>query len=330
MAETVATAKELARDYMEANIPFFMEGPPGVGKSDGVRQLAAEKGIGFIDVRLGQLDPVDLRGLPMVNNGATTWARPDFWPDEKRDGEKGIILFDELADCGKAMQSAAYQIILDGRAGPHIIPKGWYRAAAGNRRGDRAAAQSISTALASRFAWIEIEADHKCFLAYGNKMGFHHYVMGFIQFRPGLLHDMKDTDQRAFPCPRQWERVSRICDAPDTRRQRLVAGLVGQGAASEFGVYLRGLELPSLDEILANPTKCKIPQEPSSKYALSSMLSRYADTENFAKIMAYAKREEYGRDFEISTVMDATQRDSELCNSKAFIEFANRNKSLHL
>lgn len=330
MSETVTTAKELARTYMRAGIPVNTEGPPGVGKSEMWKQIAVEEKMGFKDVRLAQMDPVDLRGLPQVVNGITTWARPDFWPEEKVDGPRGIILFDELADCGRAMQSAAYQIILDGCAGPHKIPEGWYRAAAGNRRADRAAAQSISTALASRFAWIEIEPDTKCFVQYGNKMGFHHFVLGFIQFRPALLHDMSGSDLRAFPCPRQWERVSKVCEAPDNMRLRLVQGLVGAGAASEFSSYIKALELPSIEEIIANPAKCRIPAEPSSKYALSSMLSRYAEKDNFEKIMTYIKREEYGRDFEIATVMDATLRDSSLCDEKAFVAFANRNKALHL
>ena len=334
MAETITTAKELARMYMDADpfIPCFVEGPPGVGKSEMWKQLANEKGIGFIDLRLAQMDPVDLRGLPKHEGSLTTWSRPDFWPDEKRDGKKGIILFDELADSSRAMQSAAYQIILDGRAGPHVIPSGWYRAAAGNRREDRAAAQAISTALATRFAWIEVEADVECFLDHAARQSFHHYVMGYLRARPGHVFTMEGANSKTFACPRQWERVSRICymEPPMEMLYKLVRGLVGEGVAGEFHAAIKTFNLPDLEDILKNPSKCMIPSAPAEKYALSAMLARYAERSNIKAIMTYIKREQFGRDFEICCVLDATKRDATLCETGAFTDFANRNKDIQL
>src|SRR5678815_3870746 len=109
MTETIKSAKELAKELMVEGIPVFLEGPPGVGKSEMWAQVAAELKIGFMDQRLAQLDPVDLRGLPKHKSDVdgvdmTVWARPDFWPVVKRDGERGILLLDELSDCGRAMQ----------------------------------------------------------------------------------------------------------------------------------------------------------------------------------------------------------------------------------
>jgi hypothetical protein len=334
MSETVRTAKELARYYMKNNIPTYTEGPPGVGKSEMWAQVAKEEKIGFIDVRLAQLDPVDLRGLPaVVKEGGVTrtvWSRPDFWPDAKRDGERGIILLDELGDCGKAMQSAAYQVVLDHRAGPHEIPPGWYVAAAGNNQKHRAGAQPMSSALANRFAWIEIDADLDCFIEHGNKVGFNFLILGFLRFRPGLLHDMKDATLKAFPTPRSWSKAALVCEAPANIRAKLVGGCVGEGAAGEFEAYMRAMDLPDIEEIVANPKKCRIPEQPAHKYALSSMLAYRADRSNFEAIMQYIKRSEFGRDFEISTVLDASKRDAGLTETAAFIAFANRNQDLTL
>jgi hypothetical protein len=328
LTDTIKTAKAKARIYMEADIPLFTEGPPGVGKSEMWQQLAKEKGIGFCDIRLAQMDPVDLRGLPTILKGQTVWTRPDFWPDE---GWEGIMLFDELADCSRAMQSAAYQIILDRRAGPHILPKKAYPCAAGNRRKDKAAAQAVSTALASRFAWAEIEPDIETLLEYAVQNDWHYMVRGFLHHRPGLLHNMEGADLRAFPCPRQWERVSRICDAPRDLLLGLVSGLVGVGAAAEFQAFIKvAIDLPDLDEVIKAPKACRIPREPSGKYAMSAMLSQYLERKNVAAIMTYVGREEFGRDFEICTVLDAVKRDSSLMTTREFIGFANRNKDLRL
>jgi len=330
MTETIKTAKDLALRYYKKRKPSYVEGPPGVGKSEMWQQIADELGIGFIDIRLAQMDPVDLRGLPKHEGELVTWGRPDFLPIEERDGKEGIILFDELGDCGKAMQSAAYQPILNGRVGPHIIPKGWYRCAAGNSQRHRAGAQAMSSALANRFAWIEVEADVECFVEHGTKIGVHHFVLGFIRFRTELLHKMDEGMLKAFPTPRSWVSAAEYCEEPADVRSRLIAGCVGAGAAGEFEAFMRTLDLPDLQEILADPKKCRIPTEPAHKYALSSMLARYAERSNLDKIMTYIKRAEFGRDFEICTVLDATKRERLLTETKAFTEFAARNQDLTL
>lgn len=334
MVETVKSAKALAEVYMKCDIPTYTEGPPGVGKSEMWAQIAEEQKIGFIDVRLAQLDPVDLRGLPAVDlkTSMTRWMRPEYWPVAERDGERGVLLLDELGDCGKAMQSAAYQVVLNKRAGPHEIPRGWYVAAAGNHQKHRAGAQPMSSALANRFAHMEIEADLECFRQYGVKKNFSPLVLGFLQFRPNFLHDMAGASLKAFPTPRSWEKVSKILNTkPDSKQVLfLVSGCVGDGAAGEFAAFLRTLDLPELKEILADPKKCRIPEHPGHKYALAAMLAQAATRENLEKIMTYISRSGFGRDFEIATVLDASRRDASLTETGAFINFANRNQDLTL
>ncbi len=330
MTETIKTAKDLALRYYKKRKPCYVEGPPGVGKSEMWAQIADELGIGFIDIRLAQMDPVDLRGLPKHQGELVVWGRPDFLPIVERDGPNGIILFDELGDCGKAMQSASYQPILNGRVGPHIIAPGWYRCATGNSQRHRAGAQAMSSALANRFAWIEVEADVECFVEHGTKIGVHHYVLGFIRFRPELLHKMDEAMLKAFPTPRSWVSAAEYCEETADVRGRLIAGCVGPGAAGEFEAYMRTMDLPDLQDILADPKRCRIPAEPAHKYALSSMLARYAERGTLDKIMVYIKRTEFGRDFEICTVLDATKREPTLTETKAFTEFASRNQDLTL
>lgn len=333
MTETVSTALQLIREYHKADIPTFISGPPGVGKSSIVRQLAAELKIGFIDLRLAQMDPVDLRGLPKhvtdeQGVDIVKWARPDYWPVLERDGEHGIILYDELSDCGRAMQSAAYQPILDRRVGPHVLLPGWYPIGAGNRREDKAGAQAMSTALATRFAWINVEADVEAFREYGMKNNFHPFVLGFLKHRPGLLFSKEGANSDTFACPRQWERVSKICDRPESVRYRLVRGLVGEGAAGEFESTIKAFNLPSLEDIVADPKRCRMPDEPAEKYALASMLAQFSTRKNLSKINEYCKRDGFGKDFWICMMMDATKRDPDLCDTPAFASFASDNQDV--
>lgn len=330
MSETISSAKELAKVYMGNNIPCYFHGAPGVGKSQAWKQIADEAKIGFIDLRLAMMDPCDLLGLPTVINGKTTWARPAYWPDEKIDGDRGILLLDELSDCSRAMQSASYQLILNRRVGPHILPKGWYPCAAGNRRTDKAAAQAVSTALANRFAHVDIEPNADAFIAWCNTNDIHYLIPGYIHWRPAHLHSMEGADLRAFPSPRSWEAAAKVVTAPANQRFRLMRGLIGDGVAGEFEVYMKTMDLPEFEDILKDPKKCRIPAEPSTKYALASMVSRYMTRGNIDKILQYIGRADFGRDFEICCVLDASKRDTSICESAGFVSFCNKNSDLHL
>ena len=78
--------------------PMMLWGPPGIGKSTIIRELTEELGIGFIDVRLAQREPVDIRGLPVPRDDrqGVDWIVSSEWPREgqKDFNPKGIILFD--------------------------------------------------------------------------------------------------------------------------------------------------------------------------------------------------------------------------------------------
>ncbi len=74
--------------------PIMIEGPPGIGKSSVVYQVADRLGLKVIDLRLGQIPPSDIRGLPMVKDGISMYACPEWLP---KDGN-GILFLDELTN----------------------------------------------------------------------------------------------------------------------------------------------------------------------------------------------------------------------------------------
>lgn len=327
-AVNVATAKDLLKYYWSKDVPAYLHGPPGVAKSSACRQVAKEAEVGFIDLRLGSLMPEDLNGIPVpdLKEKLAIWLRAEFWPEPERDGAKGIILFDEMSDAPRSIQSAAYKIVLDRLH----LPNGWYPCAAGNRRFDKAAAQPISTALANRFGHIHVKADASEWYEWGINNEIDPMVLGFIKQFPQHIHSMEGADLLAFPSPRSWEMVSKIADAPANLRQRLVAGLVGEGVALEFNNYYKVVELPSFEEIVKNPKSCFIPDNPSSKYALASMISRYVDRENFSKVMVYMLRPEFGREFSVCVVLTATKRDPGLVETKAYRDWGLANRDIVL
>jgi hypothetical protein len=260
--------------------PLMLWGPPGIGKSDLIRSICQEHGWGFVDVRLAQRDPVDLRGLPVPENGVVKWLPSSEWPREP--GSKGILLFDELTAADRTLQGAAYELILDRRLGDtYALPPGWLVCGAGNRSEDSSVSVPMSAALANRFLHLDLAADVDGWTRWAAKNGVRSDVIAFIRFRPALLLDMSQVElQRGWPSPRSWARVSAFLDAAEglseeATRSALV-GLVGEGPALELSAFLTITQkLPDFGEILRGEAQLEVPSRADLKLAVVTGLSRH-------------------------------------------------------
>ncbi len=234
-------------------------GPPGIGKSSIVAQTAEQHGLRCIDVRLSQLAPTDLRGLPVPENGVSRWYPPEFLP---QDGA-GILFLDELNLAPPAMQGMAQQLILDRRVGSYVVPAGWFIWAAGNRKEDRAAVFDMPAPLANRFLHLEVEPDFESFKAYALEAGVHEQILAFLSFRTTLLHKL-DPRQPAWPSPRSWVMASSLHGVGLD-----IAPVVGVAAAAEFSAFIELYQaLPDLQPILQGAgSAIAFPIEPSTRYA---------------------------------------------------------------
>jgi len=250
------------------NLPIstMIWGPPGIGKSSIVAQVAQRSNLDFIDVRLSQLAPTDLRGLPVAvppvegeAAGSSTWYPPEFLPR----GGKGILFLDELNMAPPAMQGVAQQLILDRQVGSYHVPEGWFIWAAGNRKEDRASVFEMPAPLANRFLHLSVGPDFDSFKAYALERQLHEQVLAFLAFRPTLLHKL-NLKEPCWPSPRSWEMASRLHSAGLG-----IDPAIGEATASEFRAYLKVYEkLPDLDRILAGKgSRLKFPDEPSGRWA---------------------------------------------------------------
>jgi hypothetical protein len=309
---------------IRARVPTFLWGPPGVGKSQLVHQTANKLGRQVIDIRAVQFDPVDLRGIPVVNgDGMTHWSVPDILPRWDRDGIEGILFLDELNAAPQAVQAALYQLVLDRRLGEYVLPTGWDVIAAGNREGDRGVTNRMPTPLANRFGHYEVVPDVPDWVRWALSAGLRAEVIAFIRFRPELLHAFDArSGEKAFPTPRSWEFVHRLLEAdPDPEIEfPAYASVVGQGAAGEFTAFLRIFRrLPTVDSILLAPATADVPDDPSTIFALAGALVRRADSNNIERIWTYVKR--LPAEFTVLIMSDCCGRNPDLKHTRAFIEF---------
>lgn len=273
--------KALAADtgLAKALPPLMVWGAPGLGKSSILREVARELGVGFIDVRLAQREPVDIRGLPVPGPDGVKWLVASEWPRDP--DSRGVILFDEITAADRSLQVAAYEFILDRRLGElYKVPDGWYICAAGNRTEDRAVSTTMSSALANRFLHVEMQEDVESWIAWARTHDIHPSVTGFIRYRPGCLFRQEGENlERGWPTPRAWERVSRMLglfgagDSPLLRKA--VYGLVGNRAGVEFMEFHKINE--TFDDVLdmmRNPAKpVKVPEAADRRYALCAAMT---------------------------------------------------------
>ena len=180
-ASAVANA---LRTLVAARQPVFIWGPPGVGKSSVIAQLARSLSLSLRDIRALLLDPVDLRGLPYVAEGRSKWAVPEFLP---ADGA-GILFLDELNAAPAMVQAAFYQLVLDRRLGEYMLPAGWVIVAAGNRDGDRAHTTRMPTPLRNRFVHLDFEVDAQEWSEWAIGASIRPEVIAFIRFQIGRAH----------------------------------------------------------------------------------------------------------------------------------------------
>jgi hypothetical protein len=256
--------------------PLMIWGAPGIGKSTIIRTVAHDMGIGFIDVRLAQREPVDIRGLPVPDKDSVRWLVSSDWPRDRK--SRGIILFDELTAADRSLQVAAYEFILDRRLGGlYEVPDGWYICAAGNRVDDAAVATTMSSALANRFLHVELREDAELWARWGVAHDIHPAVIGFIRFRPDLLfHQENENLERGWPTPRSWERVSRMLqtfDASDAGLlNKIIYGLVGNQAGVEFVAFREvASEFDNVYELMTDAgRKILVPEKPDRRYAFAA------------------------------------------------------------
>ena len=284
--------------------PVMLWGPPGVGKSQIIAGIAKKHGVKLIDIRLSQMEPTDLRGIPFRTTdekGKETvkWSVPEMLPDAERNGAQGILFLDEINAAPPTVSAAAYQLILDRKLGEYEIPDGWAIFAAGNRQGDRGVTYAMPAPLANRFTHYDVEPNLDDWIDWALKNGIDERVMGFLRFRPDLLFDYDAAHNPvAFPSPRSWEYAHRalqkFADRPDLMADALQAS-VGKACGVELKAFIDNMEnLPDINAIL-DGQDIGVPKSVDLQYGVAAALVRRAREaadrpDALGNVLKYARR----------------------------------------
>tara|TARA_Y100000385_G_scaffold159049_1_gene164896 strand:+ start:4785 stop:5882 length:1098 start_codon:yes stop_codon:yes gene_type:complete len=275
---TSQQAKPAIKAAMKANRPSFLWGPPGVGKSELVEEITNELGGHMIDLRMAQMEPTDIRGIPFFNKdlGVMDWAPPIELPTEELASQYPcIVLFlDEMNSAPPAVQAAGYQLVLNGRVGKYVLPKNVHIVAAGNRDSDKGVTYRMPMPLANRFIHLEMRPDFASWQNWAIENQVHEDVVGYLSFAKQDLYDFDaKSSSRAFATPRTWTFVSQLLQEDDMEPEtlyNLVAGTVGEGLATKFVAHRKiASKMPNPSDILSGKVKDLDVKEISAMYSLT-------------------------------------------------------------
>ena len=281
---------------VETRTPVLLWGPPGVGKTSQVVQLAHARSLPCEVVIASLRDPTDFSGLPVPQADGTVSMAPPTWARRLASAGKGLLFLDEISTAPPAVQAALLRVVLDRVVGDLTLPSGVSVVAAANPPDQAAGGWDLSPPLANRFLHLDtptipaqdwgealVSGTWPTAPALSLPSGWEEQVKaraliaGFLQARPALLMAVPKADSeqgRAWPSPRSWSMLSRLLSAAhavgaDLDTQALMAvGSVGVGAAGELLAYLRTADLPDPESLLKDPAAWHLPQRGDLTYAI--------------------------------------------------------------
>lgn len=311
---------------IKARIPFkqiatpFFWGAPGVGKSEGVYQLAENIGRGtgkrvdVKDVRLLLFSPIDMHGLPVVDEKRefAKWVKPYIFDMDSSDDVINVLFLDELSAAPVSVQGTALQLCLDRKIGTHKLPDNCIVIAAGNRTTDKSISYTMPKALCNRLMHFNIEADFSSWRAWALRNGIDERIIGYLSFDNSRFARQAETSDLAFPTPRSWSFVSDILKStgsePDSIHT-LIAACVGSDVAIEFGAWCSSRKhLPDIEHILSGTCRT-YPSRQDTLFALVASLSSaivkkkdYITTVELDNVCSYANH--FPSDFAMALYKD--------------------------
>lgn len=302
---TPRQVRKFINEILQAGLVPFVQSSPGMGKSTIMRSVAAENNLKLIDHRLSTSAPEDLSGLPEFYSNDFGQRRARFVPfgdlfplegDSLPQGKEGWMLFlDEFNSASKSVQAAAYKLILDRQVGQYNLHSNVVVTAAGNLAGDRAITNALSTAMQSRVVHLEMQVNFEEWLYdVALKENYDSRIIAYLSQFPSKLMDFRpDHKDKTFCCPRTWEFVNRMITGKVVTDgdAMLLAGTITSGTAVDFVQFCKiYMNLITIDQILADPTKCPLPGDQNMRWATITHMMEKVNDKNFAQLCTYADR----------------------------------------
>lgn len=349
--------KKVMPSLLDSGVSIELISAPGRGKSEFIAQThaamnkrdAEKGGWGLATMFLATQTPPDLIGFvfkgEMDHNGhkiATSEPTLPGWMITQNgkpvwEYERGILFLDEFGQGQADVKAAAAELLLNGRIGRHQLPKGWTVVAASNRTSDRSAVTKSLDFVINRRVELKIDDDLQSWENWAFDAGIEPLFISFANTNPQVVFDDKVPEKQGPWCtPRSLVLLSKMMDKmrdvegripTDKAAMEIAAGMIGQAAGAALFAHVKlGHEMPSIEDIIKNPTKTKVPTKPDACMLVSYNLAARVDDKNAEPVITYMTR--MNKEFAVSFAKAACRRHPQLVFHKSFTKWSDENASL--
>ncbi len=204
-------------------IPAILMGPPGIGKTDIVSQVALENDIGFCSYSLAHHTRNSLLGLPVIMTGDDGKSRYTEYTmseliamvekEKNRGYDKGILFLDEFTSMSETIAAPMLSLIQQKRLGNYRLPQDWIIIMAGNPTEYNKTAKRLDMATTDRIRIIEVEAEAASYLEYARSVGVHEDVLDYLSTHKKALYFYDPENPQEVVTPRGWTNLGRTLKA---------------------------------------------------------------------------------------------------------------------
>ena len=241
---------------IERQRPVFLMGPPGIGKTAIMEQVASELGVGLVSYSMTHHTRQSALGLPFIEKkvyGGAEYSVSEYTMSEiiasvydmmeKTGVSEGILFLDEINCVSETLAPAMLQFLQYKIFGRHRVPDGWIVVTAGNPPEYNSSVREFDIVTWDRLKRIDIEPDYDAWKEYAYKKGVHAAILTYLDIKKSDFYKIETTvDGKSFVTARGWSDLSDIMKLYEQHGLTVDMKLVGQylqnkKIAKEFSVY---------------------------------------------------------------------------------------------